>query len=876
MTVWSHLPTIFKQRRALQIAGLLTLCVALITTLFLSSAAHAAPGVNKTLTFQGRLLNSSGGVVPDGNYNMQFKIYQDGDGQTVGTTGSPAGTPEWTESYLNDADQGVVVKNGYFSVNLGARTAFGTSIDWTQDTLWLSMNVAGRTDNCTPFASCNPDGEMLPMKRLTAVPYAMSAENANTLEGLSASDFIQNQNVSAQSTTNFWIDGTGKAAGGLQGPSLDALTSGTLSIGSATATTIDVGTGTNTQTINLGTGAGPKTVTLGSANTTSSTTIQGGTAGVKIRSYGGFAYHNLNTGFDIFTINATNNIVFNPNTMDINVSGSGDFRVNDADGVNYFRVGNNGAINTNWNTALTVNGAATFDKGITIQGNNSNITYTTPNGYNLKTAINIPNYTVGAYDSILAFGLPSTSAATARGILIADGRTSAHQATIGVLSPNENNIMGFSWNGSNSTGYLANTANSLALQGNGLNLLTATNNGGAANVGIGNNASSGYALDVTGDINTSTQLRIGGVSTLTSSSLTFSNAGTSTITSASGQSLTLDGKSDTTIKTNGTTRATFDTSNTLYLGNGTASAAPTNFTIQATNSSATAVAGAALTIQGGNATTGNANGGNLALDAGAKSGGGTGGSVLVGSTNASAITIGNSSANIVTTLVGTTVIKPVSGNNSTTAFQLQRANGTAMLVSDSTNQTITFGNPASANKTVISTATGQIIKYGTARNAKTITLNAEYTGSVLDAGSGANNNGTMTSSVDLTERMNYYKWTTSQGSNQNYDIVVQVPLPTDFDGWANANPLSIATYTNDTTNGTVTLEARDSTGAIRCNFVSVTPGSTNTWATNNSACTLSSGTYTAGDSITLRIRMQSPNAGDVRVGNIKLDYLSKH
>lgn len=450
-----------------------------------------------------------------------------------------------------------------------------------------------------------------------------------------------------------------------------------------------------------------------------------------------------------------------------------------------------------------------------------------------------------------------------------------------MLSPDENQILGLSWKsdagtGANQIGTLTNTANSLALQGNGLNLLTATNNGGAANVGIGNGATSGYALDVTGDINTSTQLRIGGIGTLTNTALTFSAASTSTITSAAGQSLALDGKNGTTIQTNGTTRATFDTSNNLFLGNGASSASPANFTIQATNSSANAVAGGSLTIQGGSATAGNANGGDIVLDAGAKFGSGIGGAMVLGASSASSITIGNATNNIVTTFRGTAVFKPTTSNDSTTAFQLQRANGTAMLVADSTNQTITFGNSASGNYSVISTSTGEITKFGNARNTKKITLNAEYTGSVLDAGTGSSNTGTMTSSVDLTNRMNFYNWTTSQPSPNNYDVVVQVPLPNDFDGWASSNPLSIATRTSNTSNGTITLEARDSTNAVRCNFVNVTPSTADTWSTNNSACTLGTGTYTAGDSITLRIRMQSQSGANIRAGDINLSYLSKY
>ena len=98
MNVWCHFSTIFSQRRTLQIAGLLMLSVALITTLFLSVVTNAAPGINKTISFQGRLLSTQGTPVPDGYYNIQFKIYQDGSGTTAG---NPNGTLKWTETRIN-------------------------------------------------------------------------------------------------------------------------------------------------------------------------------------------------------------------------------------------------------------------------------------------------------------------------------------------------------------------------------------------------------------------------------------------------------------------------------------------------------------------------------------------------------------------------------------------------------------------------------------------------------------------------------------------------------------------------------------------------------------------------------------------------------
>ncbi len=279
MYVWSHLPTILNRRFALLLAGLLTLFVALTTTLFFSDVLLAAPGINQKMSFQGRLLTSSGGLVPDGRYNMQFKIYQGGSGAVAG---NPDGSLSWTESYVNNnANQGVVIKNGYFSVELGSRTAFGSSIDWNDDTLWLSINIAGSAADCTTFGSgsCTADGEMLPMKRLTSTPYAM---NAGKLGGIDASGFIQN--TTTPQSADFTITGTGTAntlvgTVGVISPSLDRASAGTLTIGGVNATTITMGSPTASQTLNIGTGSGSNQINLGSTassiNLTGTVTVDG-------------------------------------------------------------------------------------------------------------------------------------------------------------------------------------------------------------------------------------------------------------------------------------------------------------------------------------------------------------------------------------------------------------------------------------------------------------------------------------------------------------------------------------------------------------------------------------------------------------------------
>ncbi len=157
-----------------------------------SPAQAVAPsaGINNKVNYQGRLLNAAGAVVADGNYNMQFKIYKNGDGlvatdsacATLPDCQSTAGTLQWTEEWLNNASNGVTVKNGYFSVNLGSITTL-VGIDLNQPVLWLSTNIAGganTTSSCTPFSSCTPDGEMLPMRRIGSAVYAVNAGSANT------------------------------------------------------------------------------------------------------------------------------------------------------------------------------------------------------------------------------------------------------------------------------------------------------------------------------------------------------------------------------------------------------------------------------------------------------------------------------------------------------------------------------------------------------------------------------------------------------------------------------------------------------------------------------------------------------------------------
>jgi hypothetical protein len=442
----------FHNNRKL-LAFVLSLSIALSGAFFVmtTTPAHAVSGVSQQINFQGRLLNAQGATVPDGYYNIQFKIYQDGDGQSVGnTTGSPTGSLKWTESHLNANSHGVVVKNGYMSVQLGSVTAFGSSVDWNQDTLWLSMNIANTNATCTPFASCSPDGEMLPMKRLSSTPFSM---NSGLLGGLSSAQFLQ-------------------LAQGVQ---------------------TDVSTNTSSIYVNK-TGTGNLLQLQGNGN-------------------------------DALTVNKTGDITLG------------------ADGARFLSV------------ATAANETA---------------------GQSLYVSAGDAGSTTGS----LSGGWLSLQGGDGTGATGSGGNVSLDTGAGGTA-------------------------------GNGGTMFVGTTN--AKSIYIGSIVSS-----------QSQSINIGVNYGTGATSVTLGATG-----SASSGSTILQAKSDLTIKTNDITRATFDNTNTIYLGNGAYAFTPNDFTIKGTSSLTTGVTGGALSIQGGNALFTNTNGGNVTISGGTGTGTGANGLVVL-------------------------------------------------------------------------------------------------------------------------------------------------------------------------------------------------------------------------------------------------------
>ncbi len=456
--------------------------------------ANAATGINQQINFQGRLLNAQGAVVPDGFYNVQFKIYQDGDGLSVGnTTGSPAGSLRWTESHLNQAGKGVQVKNGFMSVQLGSVTAFGSSVDWNQDTLWISMNVGNTNGTCTPFTSCGGDGEMIPMKRLSSTPYAM---NAGQLGGKTSAQFLQLaqgvQTDASTNTTSVFINKTST------GNFMQLQASGT-----------DVFTVSNSGDITLGNNANHSIAIAASAPSTAGRvlTISGGTGGSGTGTLGGNLV--LQGGAAGGTNANGGDLVLNAGAK----TGTG------IDGVIALGTTNTSAINLNQNTAvlassLTVGTAAVAGNVVISDGSSNTATIT-----------------VGNLTGNFTYSLPVTTANDTICLQTFANCTSTGVTTVGTYNPAGTNVNGASISG-----------NSIIFQD------ASTTAPGM--VGTGSQSFAGDKT-FTGNINTSSQYQIGGSNLLSGSALTFTAASGNSIQASNNQSLSVQGGVSTTLNANG-------------------------------------------------------------------------------------------------------------------------------------------------------------------------------------------------------------------------------------------------------------------------------------------------------------------------------------
>ena len=633
----------------------------------ISAPIQAATGINQKINFQGRLLNSAGATVPDGFYNIQFKIYQDGDGQSVGnTTGSPAGTLKWTESYLNTASQGVKVQNGFLSVQLGSINAFGSSIDWNQSQLWLSMNIGNTNVSCTPFTSCAPDGEMVPMQALTTAVYAL---NAMQLGGLTASSFgqlSQNQVWTGYNTYRPTTDSV--AAFALQNQSTGASyvtgdsVNNQLILGTASSLTGKLAFATaagGTLTINPTSSASSFTLTLPAETGTVCTTAATGVCSVAGSGYVQLAPLAVQTDSTANTSIAVNKTNASGSILELQKNGTPVFTV--ANGGN---ITASGTINSNTFTSTALNfggtnptiGAGLLNTNLTVQANNSG-----------TLTLN----TTGA--GTIAIG--TTNSTTIN--LGATGTTNTITGTTGingVTSINASNTL------ATTIGSGTAAAGTVLLQGGASSAFTVTNATGKSALTFAAPSTAGtvtYRLPAGGtggntyDVCTSLTICTG-----YASSTGFANTALSNLSAVALNTSLLPGVNNSiNIGSNalGFASGFFATNvQTPLINTADETVASTNsnaLTLRSGNVAGATSNSGSVTLRSGNSTTSGTSGA-VIIDSGSTAGG-TPGAVSIGATNSTAITAGNTSANT-TTLV--------QGGSGASAIQINQGLGGAISI----------------------------------------------------------------------------------------------------------------------------------------------------------------------------------------------------
>ncbi len=144
--------------KPLFIRGVSTLAAVLVVAIFLliilpaATRVFAADGIHKQINFQGKLVNTNGTNVSNGDYSITFTLY---DAASVGTN-------------LWDEVQTVTVTDGIFRVALGSIDTTLGNVNFNSDSLYLGIKVG-------------TDSEMTPRIRFAASPYAFNAQKVNGL-----------------------------------------------------------------------------------------------------------------------------------------------------------------------------------------------------------------------------------------------------------------------------------------------------------------------------------------------------------------------------------------------------------------------------------------------------------------------------------------------------------------------------------------------------------------------------------------------------------------------------------------------------------------------------------------------------------------------
>lgn len=121
------------------------------------SPVSATAGINRTVNFQGKIVNKTDGTnITSQSYSFTFKFYDSASGGTQLPSGAA-----WSET------QSLTVTDGIFRAILGSVTPIPSTLNFNDDSIYLDVTFNGEV-----FGS---------RVRMTAVPYAFNAEKVGGL-----------------------------------------------------------------------------------------------------------------------------------------------------------------------------------------------------------------------------------------------------------------------------------------------------------------------------------------------------------------------------------------------------------------------------------------------------------------------------------------------------------------------------------------------------------------------------------------------------------------------------------------------------------------------------------------------------------------------
>lgn len=138
-------------------------------------------------------------------------------------------------------------------------------------------------------------------------------------------------------------------------------------------------------------------------------------------------------------------------------------------------------------------------------------------------------------------------------------------------------------------------------------------------------------------------------------------------------------------------------------------------------------------------------------------------------------------------------------------------------------------------------------------------------------GDSTDNVGRMFVDYDAANLVNFYQWTSTLGTLQDYDISVRIRVPSDFTAWEdNSISLDYRSSTANPLDNQLDIEVYDTAGALVTLSGSTTNLVSTTWA-NTQVEFLGTPTWTPGQDMLVKLKVHARSDNQMHVGDLQLN-----